>query len=97
MRKPAYHGQQFGCHDQAPPEKYTPEHLSRVRDMLLAAEKVDEKLAQQVFKLLPDDLKCEFAYSNWKYVEEGHIGLSGDFCTSIEYIAHITQQQDDGD
>jgi hypothetical protein len=74
--KKAYHGQQFGCNDTGAPETYTAEQLSRVRDMLFAAEKVEpiaemqDKLVSSIFKMLPEAMKLELNYSNWKYVEE---------------------------
>ncbi len=69
MLKPPVHGEQHGCYDQGKPEKYTEKQLSRVYDILFAAEQADLNKAQvnQVFATLPDSMKLEFNYSNWKY------------------------------
>lgn len=48
------------------PEDYTEEQLSRVYDMLYSAEQagLEPKL---VFSVIPENMKLEFNYSNWKY------------------------------
>lgn len=61
-------GQKFGSSDQDPPEKHTEHELSRVADLLSAAEKVGgEDLQKKVFALLPSSLKLEFNYAKWSY------------------------------
>jgi len=62
-------GQAFGANDQAAPEDYTEDQLSRVADLLYCASQVGGKeLAQTVFKALDRKMKGEFNYANWKYV-----------------------------
>ena len=68
MKKPQP-GQAFGTNDQGPPENNTPDELSRVADLVYAANLVGGKeLAQKVFKLVPDSMKGEFNYAKWEYV-----------------------------
>lgn len=68
MKKPQP-GQAFGTNDQGPPEDHTPDELSRLADLLYAANVVGGKeLAQKVFKLVPDSMKGEFNYAKWEYV-----------------------------
>lgn len=76
---PKKNGEQLGCTDTAAPEAYTEEQLSRVHDLLLAAQRLEDSvenlegvrslplLTSQTFKLLPETLKLEFNYSNWRY------------------------------
>jgi len=71
MKKPQP-GQAFGTNDQGPPENHTPDELSRLADLLYAANIVGgdkgRELAQKVFKLVPDSMKGEFNYAKWEYV-----------------------------
>lgn len=65
-------GTQMGCTDTDKPENYTEDQLSLLHDLLLAAQRLEDNtntamLTAQVFKLLPEMLKLEFNYSNWKY------------------------------
>ena len=69
---PKKDGDQLGCTDMGAPEQYTPEQLSRVHDLLLAAQRLEDSadvpmLTATTFKSLPEALKLEFNYSNWKY------------------------------
>ncbi|MDD5649760.1 MAG: hypothetical protein PHF86_04970 [Candidatus Nanoarchaeia archaeon] len=69
---PKKDGDQLGCTDMDAPEEYTPEQLSRVHDLLLVAQRLEDSanvpmLTTQTFRLLPETLKLEFNYSNWKY------------------------------
>lgn len=61
-----------GCTDTAPPERYTPEELSRVKDALDACKHVDTycnvKTAKAFWEALPYRLKFEYNYSKWDYV-----------------------------
>jgi hypothetical protein len=67
MDKPVK-GKQYGTTDQGKPENHSVEELSRVADLLWAATQVGgRKLSQDVFKLLPQSLRGEFNYANWKY------------------------------
>lgn len=73
---PKKHGEQLGCTDMAPPETYTPEQLSRVHDLLLAAQRLEDctgipDLVTGAFKLLPQALMLESNYANWKYQSLG--------------------------
>ena len=68
MKKPQP-GQAFGTNDQGPPENHTPDELSRLADLVYAANLVGGKeLAQKVFKVVPDSMKGEFNYAKWEYV-----------------------------
>ena len=68
MKKPQS-GQAFGTNDQGPPENHTPDELSRLADLVYAANLVGGKeLAQKVFKVVPDSMKGEFNYAKWEYV-----------------------------
>ena len=60
-------GKAYGSTDQAAPEKYTPEQLSRLTDAMYNAQEAGIDY-QAVFKLAPDDMKLEWNYSKWKYV-----------------------------
>ena len=62
-------GQKFGTSDQAPPEDFTEDQLSRLADALWAAQEagLDPK---KVFKLAPDTMKGEWNFSNWTYQKE---------------------------
>ena len=74
VKKP---GTQMGCTDTGSPETCTEQQLSQVHDLLLAAQRLEDSateeqrgfgmLTAQVFKLLPENIKLEFNYSNWKY------------------------------
>jgi hypothetical protein len=72
LEKPV-HGSQHGCTDQGQPTEHTEEQLSRVYDMLYAAEQagVNPDQTQKIFSSLPDSMKLEFNYSNWRYCNEG--------------------------
>jgi len=68
MKKP-YHGEQFGCFDQGKPINHTEYELSRVYDMLYAAEltNLSSDNIKKIFSILPESLRLEYNYSNWKY------------------------------
>lgn len=59
-------GRQYGTTDQGPPEDYTEYQLSRIADILYAAQeaKLDPK---KFWKILPDNMKMEWNYAKWKY------------------------------
>lgn len=61
-------GRQYGCIDQGAPEQYTPYQLSRLTDAMYAAQEagLDYK---EVFILAPANMRIEWNYCNWKYVE----------------------------
>jgi len=62
---------QHGCADQSNPTIHSEETLSRVFDMLYAAEQagLDKTQVNKIFSILPETMKLEFNYSNWKYRE----------------------------
>lgn len=66
-------GKAMGTTDQGPPEKFTPAQLSRIYDMLYAAQEADMKgpegqpLMNAVWGCLTPDAKMEWNYSKWKY------------------------------
>lgn len=68
LEKPV-HGSPHGCTDQRKPETHTEKQLSRVYDMLYAAEQAGLQ-AQKIFNSLPDSMKLEFNYSNWRYRDD---------------------------
>lgn len=61
-----------GCTDTAPPEDYTPEQLSRVKDVVDGCKHVDTYCNTQTLKAfwnaLPERLRFEFNTSRWDYV-----------------------------
>jgi len=69
--KKAIQGEQYGTSDMGKPIACTEEQLSRVYDVLYNAEKAGLKkdVIKKIFMCLPEDMKLEFNYSNWKYQE----------------------------
>ena len=69
----AVHGEQHGCHDQGHPTENSEYQLSRIYDMLFAAQEagLSEDQIQKIFSTLPDSTKLEFNYSNWRYCNLG--------------------------
>jgi len=63
------HGEQHGCHDQAKSPTYSEYQLSRIYDMLFAAQEAGllKEVVQKIFAILPEDMKLDWNYSNWKY------------------------------
>ena len=63
------HGEQHGCTDQGKPETCSEYQLSRIYDMLFAAQEagLEKNQIQQIFSSLPEAMKLEWNYSNWKY------------------------------
>jgi hypothetical protein len=62
-------GQVCGCADTDQPQKYSMKQLSRLYDMLYAAQEAGinvMKLTPQV----PTAMMIEFNYSKWRYVTE---------------------------
>lgn len=67
LEKP-YPGKCYGCIDTDAPSHSNPKQLSRVVDMLYAAQESGIVDAVDVFKLLPEHVRLEFNYSRWHYV-----------------------------
>jgi hypothetical protein len=67
------HGEQHGCHDQAQPTDNSEYQLSRIYDMLFAAQEAGllKDQIQKIFSSLPETMKLEFNYSNWRYCNIG--------------------------
>jgi hypothetical protein len=61
-----------GTTDGAPPQDYTPEQLSRVKDAVDLCKHVDTYCNVQTLKgfwaALPYNLQFDFNYSKWDYV-----------------------------
>ena len=72
MERPI-HGTQHGCTDTGAPTEHTEDQLSRVYDMLYAAEQagLDHEQVRKIFTTLPESMKLEFNYSNWRYCNPG--------------------------
>lgn len=60
------------CTDTAPPEDYTPEQLSRVKDALDMCKHVDTYCNAATFNAcwlaLPERLRFEYKWAKWEYV-----------------------------
>ena len=60
------------CTDTAPPEDYTPEQLSRVKDALELSKHIDTYCNTETFKAfwgaLPERLRFEYKWAKWDYV-----------------------------
>jgi hypothetical protein len=67
------HGEQHGCNDQGAPSSHSEEELSRVYDMLYSAEQagLGHEQVRKIFSTLPESMKLEFNYSNWRYCNAG--------------------------
>lgn len=69
-----------GTTDGAPPEYYSDEQLSRVKDALDACSHVDTycnaTTRAAMWKVLPPALKIDFNYSKWDYVAKGKTTVS---------------------
>lgn len=68
MERPI-HNSQHGCTDTSAPSEHSENTLSRILDMLYAAEQagLDHEQVTAIFSTLPDSMKLEFNYSNWRY------------------------------
>ena len=63
------HNSQHGCYDQGAPLDNSEHTLSRIYDMLYAAEQagLNHEQVKTIFSTLPESIKLEFNYSNWRY------------------------------
>lgn len=68
LKKP-YPGMVFGEDGAELPIKHTEDELSRLADLMYAAlQQGGQEMVQNVFRLIPSELKAEFSYSRWEYV-----------------------------
>lgn len=72
---PKKQGDPLGCPDTAKPEIHTPSQLSRIHDLLLAAQEAQKSLGLpdlkvEVFRKLPETARLEYIYSIWQYQEK---------------------------